>query len=77
MSDVSEVSDSLSQETTGLNPPSLARTRQFLKNLQEAERTRTRKSKVAESALANLSGDGVMFGDKNEPDTDPVLALDP
>ena len=71
VSDVSEVSDSLSQETTGLDPPSLARTRQFLKNLQEAERTRTRKSKVAESAAANLSGDGVMFGDKNEPDTDP------
>ena len=37
VSDVSDVSDSLSQETTGLDPPSLARTSQYLKNHQDAE----------------------------------------
>ena len=60
VSDVSEVSDSLSQETTGLEPPTLARTSQYLKNLQEAERVRKSKSKVAQAAEANTSGRGVI-----------------
>ena len=37
VSDVSDVSDSPGQETTGLDPPSLARTSQYLKNHQDAE----------------------------------------
>ena len=56
----SNVSDSLSQETTGLEPPTLARTSQYLKNHQDAERVRKSKSKVAQAAEANTSGRGVM-----------------
>ena len=53
-------SDSLSQETTGLDPPSLARTSQYLKNHQDADRVRKSESKVAQAAEANTSGRGVI-----------------
>jgi hypothetical protein len=47
-----------------------------LEKYRELHNGRSR-SKLADMAAANTSGNGVMFGDKNQPDTDPVLALDP
>ena len=46
--------------------PSLAQTSECLKNLQEAERARAKKSKVAEAAAANLLGNGVLSQPRND-----------
>jgi hypothetical protein len=60
--------------STALNPvhqytdPSLRRTSECLRNLQEAERTRIQKSKskIADTAAANLSGNGLLDKDNDK-----------